>query len=140
MQLGVGRFCAGFVAVEPSVDVDARPLAADQLHTCDAPQSGGVEGGSQRTQHPGQHRVSLRAEDCQRTMRVAGRARLRTLSHGDGDSPGELSRKLHMQPWAMDGIKARRAGRRRRDQAETSDLTGNVWVVEVEGQQENEKD
>lgn len=95
MQLFVARFSTGFVAFEPFVDVDARPLYNDQLAEAHC----GGRGGSQRTQHLAQHRISLRTSARQRGIQQAGTEALRgvlhTLSHGDGEAPVELMNQSH---------------------------------------------
>lgn len=78
VQLRIASLLAGGVVVQPSVDVDARPLNMVSYNLAIATQQ--RLGNIQRTQHLGQHRISLCAKQCQRPSCVVGMR----LRGGDG--------------------------------------------------------
>ena len=86
VQLHVGRLLAGRVAVQPSVDVDARPLCAGQRAVGRAAWATLTEEPASRTTpYLPAHAVSSASS----TQPCLGR--LPTLSHRDGQGPEQLS-------------------------------------------------
>jgi hypothetical protein len=98
VELGVGGLLAGSVAVEPSVDVDARPLwrVSDRRSIATGQGLPTEEPASRTTPYRPTHRSSSASG------RTAGPA-FHTFSHGDGGSlqlPAEAHAAVGMRTWS----------------------------------------